>query len=83
MANDSNQTQTSIRILRRRELEARTGLSRSAIYSRLNARSAGFDPTFPRPIELGNGMKNPPVGWIESEVQAWLAAQIEMSRKAA
>ncbi|MCK6411482.1 MAG: AlpA family phage regulatory protein [Azonexus sp.] len=72
-----------IRILRRKQLEDRTGLSRSTIYARLNPKSPSYDPTFPKPIELGHGMKNPPVGWLESEVESWLTAQIEMSRKAA
>lgn len=72
-----------LRILRRKQLEDRTGLSRSTIYARLNPKSPHYDPSFPRPIELGQGMQNPPVGWVESEVDAWLSAQIEMSRKAA
>lgn len=70
-------------IIRRDQVEARTGLSRSTIYARLNPKSAGYDPSFPKPIELGHGMQNPPVGWVESEVEAWLSAQIELSRKAA
>lgn len=72
-----------LRILRRKQLEDRTGLSRSTIYARLNPKSTNYDPTFPKPIELGAGMQNPPVGWVESEVEAWLSAQIELSRKAA
>lgn len=47
-----------IRILRRKQLEDRTGLSRSTIYARLNPKSPNYDPTFPRPIELGHRMKN-------------------------
>lgn len=77
------QIQSALTILRRKQVEARTGLSRSTIYSRLNPKSPNYDPTFPKPIELGRGMKNPPVGWLESEVESWLTAQIEQSRKAA
>lgn len=77
------QIQTALTILRRKQVEARTGLSRSTIYGRLNPKSASYDPDFPKPIELGRGMLNPPVGWIEAEVEAWIAAQIEKSRKAA
>lgn len=72
-----------LRILRRNQVEAKTSLSRSTIYARINPKSACYDPTFPKPIDLGKGMKNPPVGWIEAEIDAWLTAQIEMSRKAA
>jgi prophage regulatory protein len=78
----AEQTKTALRILRRKQLEDRTGLSRSTIYARLNPKSTNYDPTFPKPIELGHGMQNPPVGWIEAEVDAWLSAQIEKSRKA-
>lgn len=74
------QTPTALNILRRKQLEARIGLSRSSIYNRLDKSSKSYDPTFPRPIPLGSGMRNPPVGWIESEVDAWLAAQIQKSR---
>lgn len=70
-------------ILRRQQVEARLGLSRSTIYDRLNPKSRNYDATFPKPISLGQGMKHPPVGWIEAEIDAWLAAQIESSRKAA
>lgn len=59
-------------ILRRKQVEARTGLARSTIYDRMKA------GTFPAPISLGAKA----VGWIESEIDAWLNAQIEKSRKA-
>lgn len=79
----AEQIPNSKTILRRKQVQARTGLSRSTIYARLNPKSPTYDPTFPKPIDLGLGMKNPPVGWIEAEVEAWLSAQIENSRKAA
>ena len=60
-------------ILRRKKVEARVGLSRSTIYERIKA------GTFPRPVSIGAKA----VGWIESEIDEWLIAQIEMSRKAA
>lgn len=62
-------------ILRRKQVEAITGLSRSTIYSRLhfNPRRPGdFDPTFPRPVAIGGRA----VGWIAGEVEAWIAAQV-------
>lgn len=74
--------QKSIRMLRRPAVEAKTGLGRSAIYERLNPESKYYDASFPRPVELGSG-KNPPVAWVEAEVDAWLAQQIERSRAAA
>lgn len=67
------QPQTALIILRRKQVEARTGLSRSTIYDRMKA------GTFPAPISLGAKA----VGWIESEIDAWLNARVEESRKAA
>ena len=68
-------------ILRRKQVEARTGLSRSTIYAKLRRnteRSSEFDPTFPRPVSIGPKA----VGWLEHEVDAWLTAQVQKSRKA-
>jgi prophage regulatory protein len=74
--------QSPTRLIRRKQLEEKIGLGRSAIYDRLNKKSPSYDPEFPRPIELGSG-KNPPIAWDESEVDAWIAKQIERSRQAA
>lgn len=65
--------QYELRILRRRQVEQRTGLSRSTLYDRV---AAG---TFPRPINLGARA----VGWLEGEISDWLAGRIEASRKSA
>jgi prophage regulatory protein len=64
--------QTPTRIIRRREVEARVGLSRSTIYAKLNGSRPGeLDPTFPRPIKIGARA----IGWLEDEIESWLAAQ--------
>lgn len=68
------QLQKALTILRRKQVEARTGLSRSTIYERIKA------DTFPAPILLGGGRS---VGWVESEIEAWIADQISKSRSAA
>jgi len=57
-------------ILRLPAVKARTGLSRSTIYSRI---SSG---TFVAPIKIGPHS----VGWLESEVEAWIELQIAASR---
>ena len=67
----TEQIQNVLSILRRKQVQARTGLSRSTIYARI---AAG---TFPRPIDLGGGRA---VGWIEGEVEAWLRTRIAHSR---
>ncbi len=74
------QMQSALTILRRKQVEARTGLSRSSIYARLKhnpKRPGDYDPTFPKPSSVGAKA----VGWIEAEIDAWLTAQIEKSRK--
>ncbi len=73
--------QPALTILRRKQVEARTGLSRSSIYARMRQdpkRPGDYDPTFPTPISVGTKA----VGWIEAEINAWLTAQVEKSRKA-
>lgn len=58
-------------ILRLPTVKARTGLSRSTIYLRVAAGD------FPKPISLGARA----VGWLESEVDKWIAQRIESTRK--
>lgn len=53
-------------ILRLPEVEKRTGLRRASIYRRA---AAG---TFPKPVRIGPNA----TGWIESEIDAFLAAAI-------
>lgn len=69
-----------ITILRRKQVEARTGLSRATIYSKLHkseSRPGGYDPSFPRPIKLGDHA----VGWIETEIDAWIRDRILTTRR--
>lgn len=77
----AKQVKTALTILRRKQVEARTGLSRSTIYAKLRQnpkRPADYDSTFPKPVSVGAKA----VGWIEAEIDAWLTAQVEKSRKA-
>ncbi len=59
--------QKDLRILRRKQVETRTGLSRSTIYLHMS------QGAFPKPINLGARA----VGWLECEIEAWLASRIE------
>ena len=54
-------------ILRRRQVEARTGLSKSSIYLAIQRGE------FPRPIKIGKRA----VGWIECDIDAWMQERIE------
>jgi prophage regulatory protein len=58
-------------ILRLPAVKTRTGLARSTIYLRI------AEGTFPRPVSLGARA----VGWVDAEVEAWIAGQIESSRR--
>jgi len=66
MATQQTVSPAPVVILRRREVEARTGLGCSTIYDGIKA------GTFPAPIQLGPKS----VGWIQSEIDAWLATRV-------
>ena len=59
------------KILRLPVVLDRTGLSRSTVYLRVT------EGRFPRPVSLGARA----VGWLETEVEEWIARQIEVSRE--
>ena len=61
------------RILRRPEVEARTGLSRSTLYAMM------AEGAFPEPIRLGKRA----VGWPEARIAQWLAERPTRQRNAA
>ena len=58
--------------LRRKQVEARTGLSRSTIYQYVK------DGVFPKPVPLGPRA----VGWLESDVSVWIAIRVKVARDA-
>ena len=66
------QTQSALNILRRKKVETKTGISRSSIYDGIRK------GTFPKPIQLSAQS----VGWLESEIDAWLRERIAASRNA-
>jgi prophage regulatory protein len=57
-------------ILRLPEVKTRVGLSRSAIYLAVSREK------FPRPVQLGARA----VGWLESEIEAWIRDRVKNSR---
>ena len=62
----ADHAQVAITILRRKQVQARIGLSRSTLYLRI------AEGTFPKPVSLGARA----VGWPASEVEALNAARI-------
>ena len=57
-------------ILRRKQVEAKTGMSRSAIYAGIS------QETFPKPIKLSARS----VGWTLEAVENWINSRIALSR---
>ena len=60
----------NVKIIRRPDVEAMTGLSRSSIYEKMDK------GTFPTAIKLSERS----VGWLEHEVQEWLKNRISATR---
>lgn len=66
------QGQARARILRRPEVEQRTGLSRSAIYALMAKQS------FPAAIPLTAKA----VGWLESSIDGWISERVNHAQQA-
>lgn len=66
----SRPIQPRLIVLRRRQVEARTGLGRSSLYALI----AGGQ--FPTPIRLSTNT----VGWLEHEIDGWIAERTKASR---
>lgn len=54
------------RLLKRSDVELKTGLSRASIYSAIKAR------TFPESISIGTNR----VAWLEAEIDQWIAEKL-------
>ena len=61
----------AVKILRRPEVETRTGLSRSTIYAKIGSNE------FPKSIRLGRRA----VGWLEADVVSWIRRRVKLSRE--
>lgn len=66
-AEPSVETPAQPRILRRAEVEARTGFKRAHIYSLIK------EGRFPKPVPLGVRA----VGWISTEVDQWINDRLQ------
>jgi prophage regulatory protein len=70
VTNMAQSIQRDLAFLRRKQVETRTGLSRSTIYQYIK------DGVFPKPVPLGPRA----VGWLESDVSEWIAARVKIAR---
>ena len=57
-------------ILRRHQVQQRTGLSRSTLYQYIK------DGAFPASVQLGPRA----VGWLESDISDWITARVKLAR---
>lgn len=65
---------TSLALVRMPELQQLTGLARPTVYKMIQR-----DASFPRPVKLSDsGARNAPVGFVLSEVQAWIRGRIQV-----
>ncbi|WP_145580028.1 helix-turn-helix transcriptional regulator [Yersinia vastinensis] len=64
-------TTQSITIIRLPGVLKIIGIGRSTVYDWINPKSPRYDPTFPRPIKLGQKS----VGWRESDLNYWLLSR--------
>ena len=62
--------QPKLSVLRRRQVEERTGLARSSLYALI------ADGQFPAPIRLSANT----VGWLEHEIDDWIAGRAKTTR---
>lgn len=61
---------SSYQILRMPKVEGKTGLHRATIYRKVESGE------FPKPIHISQNA----VGWIEAEIDAWIAERIAEAR---
>ena len=71
MAPSLIQQQSTIRVLRIKQLAEKIGLGVSTIYARLDPKDKSYDPSFPHPISLGAKA----IGFYEADADAWLLSR--------
>lgn len=75
---DDQRNNQRLAILRLPDVLKRVGLKRSSVYAKIAASE------FPAPISLSpGGSATGAVGWLEHEVDEWIASRVAASREAA
>ncbi len=67
MTTSKNQQNENIRLIRRKEVQAKTGLGASSIYAMMQ------QGTFPKAINISERR----VAWIESDIDLWISERIK------
>ncbi|RKG36491.1 helix-turn-helix transcriptional regulator [Acinetobacter rongchengensis] len=68
---DLTNTPNSLRLIRRKEVQLRTGLGASSIYALMQKNQ------FPKPVTLSIRR----VAWVESDVEEWILNRISQKQK--
>ena len=77
--NTSQKFDPATTLIRMDDVLAMTGIKRGTVYKRLKD-----DPTFPKPVRLSDSnYRGAPLGFVLSEVQAWVRQRIEQRGVAA
>lgn len=58
----------NISLIKISQLCQKLGVSKSSVYRRINPKDRFYDPSFPKPIKLGELTTR----WIESDVEQWI-----------
>lgn len=73
MTTSKKQQNETIRLIRRKEVQAKTGLGASSIYAMMQ------QGTFPKAVNISERR----VAWIESDIDHWISERIASHRAAA
>lgn len=65
-----------LHVLRIQQVAEKLSIGKSTIYDWLNEQSPRYDHTFPKPIKLSAKS----IGWLSSEIDAWLFNRVALTR---
>lgn len=68
---------TSIRIIRKFRVPEKLDISSATLALWLNPKSAYFDDSFPKEIQLSANV----IGFYEAEIDAWLASRVKLKKQ--
>lgn len=66
-----SETDNRAKVIRVKQVAEKLGLSAAAVWYRVNPKNRRFDANFPRPFKISANA----TGWLESEIDAYIAAR--------